>query len=69
MDRRISFIQNEVNTIRNTIQTADFTLGEWKCNAERGDWPADTLLSIATLKGKIDTIRRSPDRHYRSNPR
>lgn len=53
------FIQDEVNSLRNTIEATEFILGQWKRNAESATWPTETLPSIETLQDNMANMRRS----------
>lgn len=61
MDRRIRFIENEVNALSKSFQAVQSLLIQWKQNEERGPSPAITEESIRTMKLYVRGMRRNLD--------
>lgn len=61
MDRRIGFIDREIDSHTKAIQAAQFLLDQWKQNEERGISPAIPAPSIGTMKGYVRGMRRNLD--------
>ena len=61
MDRRIRFIENEVNALSNSLQAVQSLLDQWKQNEERGLSPAIPAQSVGTMKKYVNGIRSRLD--------
>lgn len=61
MDRRIRLIENEITSLSNSLQAAQFVLEQWKQNEERDLSPAIPEPSITSMKGFVRSMRRSLD--------
>lgn len=61
MDRRIGFIDREIDSLTKTLQAAQFVLEQWKKNQERGLSPAIPEPSITSMKDFVRGMRRNLD--------
>lgn len=58
MNRQKMFIQNEIDSLKNTVIAINTVLNQWQRNAESGKVPAETRPSIQALQKDMETMHR-----------
>jgi hypothetical protein len=61
VDRRIRFIQTELDSLNKALQSALDLAGQWQQNEQRGQDPAVPDASIRTMKLYVRGMRRNLD--------
>jgi hypothetical protein len=61
MDRRIGFMEAELNRLNSTAQSAWVLFQQWKQNEQDGVSPAMPAQSIGTMKTYVNGMRRDLD--------